>query len=85
MWDHVRAASNKKIVHNHCSCEPISLPNSPPEKQSIFKNVSKAYKTITLKRGTLPGLFYGRYALLQKFPQANIIFFNQLTVSAIKL
>ena len=29
--------------------------------------------------------FWFRYALLQEFPQANIIFFNQLTVSAIKL
>ena len=46
---HFRAVSSEKTVLSHCSCEPISLPNVPPETQSTCKNVSKAYETITLK------------------------------------
>ena len=56
VWVHVRAARSKKTIPSHCSCEPISWPNIPPETQSTCENVSKVYKTITLKWGTLSGL-----------------------------
>ena len=70
----------KDCVPSHCSCEPISLPNIPPETQSTCEMVSKAYETITLKWGTLPGLLRpvtqqtpGRY-LCCKSICTNIIF-----------
>ena len=59
VWAHVRAASSKMTVPSHCSCEPISLPNITPETQSTCENVSKAYETITLTWGKLPGLYWG--------------------------
>ena len=62
-------------VPNHCSCEPISLPNIPSETQSTCENVSKAYETISLWITLRPVMQQtpGRY-LCCKSICTNIIF-----------